>query len=150
MNTGMQFTKPLGRLLGADRQVGDDDVGPGVLEDPDDVGRGAGSLGDLLLQVLAEAVVGHATIHRDVQLRDVLGELKRVVLAAEDGLAEVLTDLLDVNVEGSRELDVTHVITTEVDVHEARNGLVGIRVLVVLDALHERAGAVADADDRHA
>ena len=28
---------PLGRLLGADRQVADQDVGPGLLEDPDDV-----------------------------------------------------------------------------------------------------------------
>ena len=34
---------PLGRLLGADRQVGDDDVGVRVLEDLDDVGGLAGA-----------------------------------------------------------------------------------------------------------
>src|SRR5664279_4912642 len=54
---------PLGRLLGADGQVGDDHVGVRVLEDLHDVGGLAGGLGDLLLEVLAEAVVGHAAIH---------------------------------------------------------------------------------------
>jgi hypothetical protein len=78
------------------------------------------------------------------------GEVDGVVLAGEDRLAEVLADLLDVDVEGCGELDVTDVIATEVDVHQTRYLLVGIRVLVVLDALHERAGAVAGADDRHA
>jgi hypothetical protein len=40
------------------------------------------------------------------------------------------------------------VIAAEVDMHEARHELVGGRVLVVLDTLDERVGAVADADDR--
>ena len=60
---------PLGRLLGADRQVGDDDVGLRLLEDPDDVGGLARRLGDLLLQVLAEAVVGHAALDLDARAR---------------------------------------------------------------------------------
>ena len=60
---------PLGGLLGADRQVGDDDVGLGVLEDLDDVGGLAGRLGDLLLEVLAEAVVRHAAVDRDAEVR---------------------------------------------------------------------------------
>ena len=140
---------PLGRLLGADRQVADEDVGLGVLEDPDDVGGLARGLGDLLLQVLAEAVVGHAAVDLDPELRDV-GELIRVVLAGEDRLGEVLADLVGVDVEGGGELDVADVVAAEVHVHEARDLLGGIGVLVVLDALHERARAVADADDRDA
>ncbi len=140
---------PLGRLLGADRQVGDDDVGLRVLEDLDDVGRLARRLRDLLREVLAEAVVRHAAVDRHVEVRDV-GELDRVVLAGPDRLGEVLADLLLVDVERGGELDVADVVAAEVDVHEARDSAVRVGVLVVLDALHERVGAVAHADDRNA
>ena len=75
MKTGMQLTKaqpacerlldvPLGRLLGADGQVVDEDVGLRLLEDADDVGGRAGGLRDDLAEVLAEAVVRHAAVHR--------------------------------------------------------------------------------------
>ena len=138
---------PLGRLLGADRQVGDDDVGLGVLEDLRDVDGRALGLGDLLLEVLAEAVVGHAALDGDAQVRDVVRELDRVVLARPDRLGEVLADLVGVDVERGRELDVADVVAAEVDVHEAGDGLVRVGVAVVVDALDERVGAVADADD---
>ena len=108
-----------------------------------------GSLVDLLLQVLAEAVVGHAAMDLDAHVRDV-GELDRVVLARPDRLGEVLADLLGVDVEGGDELDVADVIAAEVHVHQAGNLLGGVGVLVVLDALDEAVGAVADADDRDA
>ena len=58
---------PLGRLLGADRQVADQHVGLGLLEDADDVGGFARGFGDLLFQVLAEAVVGHAALDLDAR-----------------------------------------------------------------------------------
>ena len=88
----------------------------------------------------------HAALHRDARVRH-LGEVDRVVLAADDGLREVLADLLGVDVEGRHELDVADVVAAEVDVHEARDELVVRGVAVVVDALHERGGAVADADD---
>src|SRR5262249_46036018 len=82
----------------------------------------------------------------DAGLRHV-AELHGVVLAAEDRLGEVLADLLLVDVDGGHELDVPDVVAAQVDVHQAGD-LLGLRsVLVVLDALHERGGAVADADD---
>jgi hypothetical protein len=91
MKTGRQLTKPtpagrrlldvpLGRLLGADRQVSRRARRPWSLEDADDVGGFARALGDLLLEVLAEAVVGHAALDLDPEAGD-LGELDRVVLA---------------------------------------------------------------------
>ena len=89
-------------------------------------------------------------MHLDAEVGDLVAELQRVVLAGEDRLAEVLADLLDVDVEGGGELDVADVVAAEVDVHQARHLLGRVGVLVVLDALHERAGAVADADDRDA
>ena len=42
------------------------------------------------------------------------------------------------------------VVAAEVDVHQPGNELVLGGVLVELDALHQRRGAVADADDRYA
>ena len=41
------------------------------------------------------------------------------------------------------------VVAAQVDVHQAGYGLRRVGVLVVVHALHERARAVADADDRH-
>ena len=141
---------PLGRLLGADGQVGDHDVGVRLLEDLDDVRGLAGGLGDLLFEVLAEAVVGHAAVDRHAELLRHLGELDRVVLARPDRFAQILADLLGVDVEGRGELDVAHVVAAEVDVHQAGHALIGVGVAVVVDALHEGRGTVADADDRDA
>ena len=66
---------------------------------------------------------------------------------AEDGLAEVEADLGGVDVEGGDELDVADVVAAEHHVHEAGDGLGRVGVAVVLEALHQRAGAVADAGD---
>ena len=87
---------------------------------------------------------GHAELLRH------LGELHRVVLAGPDRFAEVLADLRRVDVEGGREFDVADVVAAEVDVHQARDLLGGVGVAVVVDALDEGRGAVADADDRDA
>src|SRR5256885_1260766 len=83
----------------------------------------------------------------DAQLRN-LRELVGVVLAGEDRVREVLSDLFGVDVEGGGELDVADVVAPQIHVHQAWDLLGGIGVLVVLDALHERARAVADAYDR--
>src|SRR4029079_4620256 len=84
---------------------------------------------------------------RDAELADLL-EDERVVRLLVDRLAEVLADLVLVDVEGGHELDVADVVAAEVDVHQARDELVVLRVLVVIAALDEAARAVADADDR--
>jgi hypothetical protein len=67
-----------------------------------------------------------------------------------DRVREVDADLALDDVEGGGELDVRDVVAAEVDVHEPRNGVFGLRVLVVLDSLEERVGAVPHADDRDA
>jgi hypothetical protein len=92
--------------------------------------------------------VRHAALHLHTELRHV-GELDGVVLARPDRLGQVLADLVRVDVEGGRELDVAHVVAAQVHVHEARHALGRVRILVVLHALHERRGAVADAHDRY-
>ena len=76
-----------------------------------------------------------------------LRELDRVVRERPDRLGEVDADLALDDVEGRGELDVGDVVAAEIDVHEARDEAVAVGVLVVLDALEEGVGAVADADD---
>ncbi len=137
---------PLRGLLGAHREVAHEHVGLGLLEDPDDVGGRPVGLGDDLAEVLAEAVVGHAAVHLDARVRH-LGEVDRVVLAADDRLRQVLADLVGIDVEGGHEVDVADVVAAEVDVHQPGHEVVVRSVAVVLDALHERGGAVADAHD---
>ena len=139
----------LRRVLGADGQVADQDVDLLVLEDLDDVDRGLGGLLDGLAVVLAQAVEGVAALHGDAGRRHV-ADLDGVVLAGADGVREVEADLLRVDVEGGDELDVTHVVVAELDVHQAGHLGCRVGVLVVLDALHQRGGAVAHADDGYA
>ena len=140
------FDVPLGGFLAADGKVVDDDVDFAVLEDAGDVGGGAGGLGDDLTEVLAEAVVGHAALDGDVRGGDV-GELHRVVGLDEDGLGEVLADLVGVDVEGGDEVEVVDVVVAQEGVHDAGDFLALGGVAVEVDALHERGGAVADPDD---
>ena len=116
------------------------------LSDLDDVDRRLVGLLDHLAVVLAETVVGVAALDDDAGRRHV-GDVDRVVLAGDDRLGEVTTDLLAVDVERRDELHVTDVVAAEVDVHEAGDARLGVGVLVELDALDERRGAVADADD---
>ena len=75
-----------------------------------------------------------------------VAELVGVVGGGEDGLGEVLADLVLVDVDGRDEVDVADVVAAEVDVHEAGD------YCAPFDrgksaALHQRRGAVADADD---
>ena len=108
-----------------------------------------GAFVDDLRDVLAEAVVRHAARDLDAGLRHV-GELDRVVRVRPHRVGEVLADLALHDVEGGGELDVADVVPAEIHVHEAGDELFVVRVLVVLAALEQRVGAVADADDRDA
>ena len=76
---------------------------------------------DRLAVVLAETVVGHATLHGHAERRDV-GDLDRVVLGGADGLGQVEADLLRVDVERGDELDVADVVVAELHVHETGHG----------------------------
>src|ERR1700682_3978326 len=91
----------------------------------------------------------HAALDFDTKLRDVR-ELDRVVGPGPDRLGKVEPNLLLVHVERSDELDVADVIPAQLDVHQAGNEVLGRSIAVVVDALYERGGAVADADDRDA
>ncbi|EGJ76032.1 hypothetical protein STTU_3242 [Streptomyces sp. Tu6071] len=139
----------LRRALGTHRQVADEDVDLTVLEHLDDVDRLLAGLLDRLAVVLAETVEGVAALHGDTGAGHV-ADLDGVVLAGADGVREVETDLLGVHVEGGDELDVLDVVLAELHVHETRDPALRVGVLVVLDALHQRGGAVAHADNGYA
>ena len=82
------------RLLGAHGQVGDEDVGPGLPQRRGDVDGLGRRLLDHLAVVLAEAVQGGPAEHGHAEVGDV-GELHRVVVAGEDGLADVEARVLN-------------------------------------------------------
>ena len=96
--------------------------------------------------VLADAVQCRPAAHDDVGRRHV-GDLDGVVLRGEDSLGEVEAHFLGIDVERGDELDVANVVRAEHDMHQAGNRCVGVGVLVVLHALHQRGRAVADPDD---
>ena len=81
--TGLNYLLdvPLGCVLAADWQVGDDNISLCVTQDLDDVGSLTGRLRDPLLEVLAKAIVGHPAVDVDAKLLGDLRELHRVVLA---------------------------------------------------------------------
>ena len=101
---------------------------------------------DRLPVVLAQAVQGVPALHGDVQRRHV-GDLDGVVLRGDDRLGQVPADLLGVHVERGDELDVADVVGAELDVHQAGHSRRRVGVPVVVHALNQRGGAVADADD---
>ncbi len=89
-----------------------------------------------------------AALHRDARGRHVGGEPDRVVRLGEDRLGHVRADLLRVHVERGDDLDVADVVAAQIHVHQPGHAVVRVRVLVVLESLHERRGAVPHAHDR--
>jgi hypothetical protein len=137
------------RILGADREVGHEDVGAGVSQNLRDVDLRRRRLLAGLAVKLAEAVERRAAHDGHAELAD-LRELHRVVLAGPDGLAGVEANLLGVDIERGHELDVADVVAAEHHVHEAGHLVRWVGVLVVLEPLDEGVGAVADPGDRQA
>src|SRR6185312_11375275 len=106
---------PLGGRLAANRQIVDDDIGAGVLEDLDDISGLAGRLGDDLREIFAQAIVGHAALDLYPGGGNT-GELVGVVLSREDRLAQVFAHLFRIDVDRGGEFDVADVIAAKVDV----------------------------------
>ncbi|MNW57478.1 hypothetical protein D3C74_352890 [compost metagenome] len=64
-----------------------------------------------------------------------------------DGLREVEADLLGVDVESGDELQVGHVVVTELHVHQSGHGAARVSIAVVVHALDQGRCAVSDAND---
>ena len=76
-----------------------------------------------------------------------VAEDRRAVRRLEDRLADVLADLAHVDVEGRDDLDVLGAVAADLPVQQP-DRVVGLLGRVVLEALDQRARAVADPDDR--
>src|SRR5215472_14536752 len=136
-------------LLAAHGQVVHQHLGAAVAQGRRDVDRGLGCLIDDLAQVGAQTVERRSALHRDTEVRD-LGEAYGVVRFDEQRFGDVATDFAAIDVEGGDDLDVADVVAAEVHVHEARYEGVGGGVAILVDALDEGRGAVAEADHGHA
>ncbi len=146
--TGFQdlLDVPLGRHLAADRQVANHDVCLGILENLDDVCRGARGFGDDLGKILAQTVVRHPAVHGDAQL-GYIGELVGIARRRVYCLAQVFADFVDVDVECGGEFNVANMIASETDVHEPGDKFIVLGIPVVMHALDERRRAIAHADN---
>ena len=134
------------RLLGSDGEVTDQHIRARSSEHLDHIHLGLVGLDDRVAVVGPEPVQRPAAHHRDAG-RWHVREADRVVGLREDGLGDVPAHLLRVDVERDDDLDVTDVVAAELHVHQAGDALRGIRILVVLEPLHEGRGAVAESDD---
>ena len=90
--------------------------------------------------------MGHAALNGHVQMRNVR-ESDGIIGFGEDCLAEVLSDLVPVDVERGGEFDVADVIAAQFGMHQPGNEAVFRCIIVIPDTLNERRCAVADADD---
>ena len=107
-----------------------------------------GVLDDDLGEVLAEAVVSHATLHGQVHEWDVC-ELHGVVGGREDGLRQVFANLVAVDVKGGDDVDIGNVVAPQNGVHKPGNEGVFVSLLVLVHALHQGGGAIARPDYSH-
>ena len=140
---------PLGCLLGADRQVVDDDVCTGLLEDPDHIVGWPVGLRRRARRRTCRCPSWAMPRETSIPVFGTSANLIRVVRVRPDCVGEVLADLvLDVTSKAAVNSTSRDVVAAEVDVHQAGDELVVRRVLVVLEALEQGVGAVTDADDR--
>ena len=164
MKTGMLLTKAtpassahfgveFGRLLAADRQVVHQHVGARTLQFGDDlflgrlrvVGDHEGAIVLILAHMVGDAVQLLAHLHDRAGVAHVRCEHRGAVRLGEDRLRHVLADLATIDVPGRDDLDVARLVAAHVEMHQA--DLVVSPLAIMLETLHERAGAVADADD---
>src|SRR4029079_10501163 len=93
-----------------------------------------------------KAVVRHSALDIDAEVWNI-GKFYRVIGPRKDGFAQILADLLSVDVKRSAEFDIANVIAAKIDVHQTWNELVFRGVLVILDPLNECRRAIPDADN---
>jgi hypothetical protein len=137
---------PLGRLLRADRQIADDHVSGRVAKDGGDVSDAGVGFLDPTSDILADTVEGRSAVHLDALWENV-GETGRIVWFCKDCFGDVAIDLVLVDVESGRDLDVLQTIAADLGVHQAGRRFVSGGVRIELQALNERRGAVANPDD---
>ncbi len=129
------FHIPLGGHFRTDRQEVDEHMRAGVFEDLDDIVGRSGGLFQNLLEILAQAVMGHAARDLDTHMGHVR-ELIGVVGIGKNGFGKVFADLGGDHVESGHELDIAHVVAAQVDVHQTGHAVGVFGVFVKLDALN--------------
>ena len=90
--------------------------------------------------------MSHAAFNRHAEMRDV-GEFHGVVGLSEDRFGEVEADFAGVDIERGNEVEVGDGIAAKHRMHDPRDFVAILRALIMSDALDERGGAVADAND---
>ena len=140
---------PFGSIFRADRQIVHHDISTGVFENSHDIVSLSLCFGDDTREILPESIMRHTAIHLRIEFGNVC-EAIRIVWGCIDGLTDIFTYFILVNIKGDRELDIVDVVPTKVDVHQARHEILWLRLTVVVDALYKRTGTVASTNERNA
>ena len=152
-----RFQRALGvelcRLLRSDRQVVDHDVGAGLAQRGDHlvpigfglIGGHEGPLVDMIGHMIGHAVQRSPHLHLGSGRRHLLAKCLRAVGPGEYRVGHVAPDLALVDIPGGDDADIGGPVSRQLQVHEPGH-VVGARP-VMRDALHQRGGAIADADD---
>ena len=141
----------LDRLFRADRQIAEQHLGARLAQSLGDVGRleigrTEGDLVVIIGHMRRDAVELGPHLDDDVRDRERTLEDAGVVRLGEDRLFQRPADLAPVDVEGGDELDVARAIAADRLAHHAVERRVAAAA-VIFHALHQRAGAIADAGD---
>ncbi len=90
--------------------------------------------------------MGHTAINWHVKVwnrREFVG----VVRVSSDRFTQIQTHFGIHDIECSRKLDVVHMVAPQVDMHQAGNAVVFLRVAVEMHTLDQRRGAVPNANN---
>ncbi len=110
------------------------------------LGDDEGAIVVIVGHVLGDAVEDAAHLDGGAGRLDALAEHRGAIRLGEDRIGDVLADLARIDVPGSDDMDVAGAIAAEIPMHQADR--VVRAVAIMRKPLDERAGAVANADDR--
>ena len=146
-----RFCVMLDGRVGSDRQIAQQHLGARLAQGLRDVGRLEVGRTKRDIVVVVRHMRGHAVelrTHLDDNVRDGQRTLEdtRVVRLGEDRLLKRPADLADVDVERGDELNIARAIAPHRLAHHAVQSRIAAAP-IILNALHQRAGAIADARD---
>ncbi len=137
------FDIPFCGLLTSDGEIIDDNIGMGVLEDPDDIRGRTRSFLDDLRKVFSEAVVSHSPFDFDFEMRN-FGKLGGSIRRSENRLTEVFTHFIFIDIKGRHEFDIADRVSSQVDVHDSWNIVCFFGIFVIFNALDQSRRTVSD------
>ena len=143
------FDIPFRGHFRTDRQIIHHHIGSRFFQNANDVISWPRRFFDDVLEILTHAVMSHAAMDFDAEAL-YFSEPNCVVGLRRNCFTEIATDFRHVDIKRGAELNVAWSIAAKFDVHQAGRKIVCFRSTIKLHALHQRRGAVSNADNSNA